>query len=72
MSVATSKVPATFAVPVTIQVAHEDGSQTFLRQTVSGAQSSFVLGPFATKPKEIIFNEFASVLSKDRVTKGKG
>ncbi len=71
VNVAVNKVPATFSMPITIQVANEDGSQKFLRQMVSGPQNSFVLGPFAAKPKEIIFNEFASALSKDKVSKGK-
>jgi hypothetical protein len=71
VNVATAKAPETFSMPVTLQVVYEDGTQQFVRQTIAGKQTSFQLGPFAAKPKEIVFNEFASVLSKDKVTKGK-
>ena len=72
VSVTTTKVPESFTMPVTIQVGSEDGTRQFLRQTVNGKQTSFVLGPFTSQPKEVVFNEFASILSKDKVSKGKG
>jgi len=40
-----------------------------VRQMVAGDQNSFELGPFTFTPKEMIFNEFRSVLSKDKVKK---
>jgi hypothetical protein len=72
VSITTTKVPESFTMPVTIQVGSEDGTRQFLRQTVNGKQTSFVLGPFTSQPKEVVFNEFASILSKDKVSKGKG
>ncbi len=71
MNVSVEKVSESFSMPVIIRVAHEDGSNSFVRQTISGKQASFQLGPFAAQPKEIVFNEFASVLSKDKVNKVK-
>ena len=66
-----SRVGAEFQMPVIIRVEHEDGTSSFIRQTISGAGGSFQLGPFASKPKEFFFNEFFSVLSSDKVGKGK-
>jgi aminopeptidase N len=71
VSVTVDKVSETFSMPVIIRIANEDGSNSFVRQTITGKQASFQLGPFAAKPKEIVFNEFASVLSKDKVSKAK-
>jgi len=66
-----SRVGAEFQMPVIIRVEHEDGTSSFIRQTISGAGGSFQFGPFASKPKEFFFNEFFSVLSSDKVGKGK-
>lgn len=71
VNVTVDKVSESFAMPVIIRIANEDGTNSFVRQTIAGKRTSFQLGPFAAKPKEIIFNEFASVLSKDKVSKAK-
>jgi len=56
--VGTGKVGADFKMPVVIRVESEGGRSVYLRQMVAGNQDSFELG---------IFNEFRSVLSKDKV-----
>jgi hypothetical protein len=69
-SVRTKKVPADFKMPVIVRVMSKDGQQSiYARQMVSGANDSFELGPFSFEPKEIVFNEFHSVLAKAKVKK---
>lgn len=63
------KVPADFKMPVIMRVAHSDGSQSMHRTLASGTSSTFEIGPFSVAPKELIFNEFYSVLSKDNINK---
>jgi len=69
VSVTTEKVGPEFRMPIMMRVEDVNGESIYLRQTVSGLSDSFALGPFATEPKELIFNEFFSVLSKDKVKK---
>lgn len=64
-----SKVNDNYKMPVIIRVESEDAGSTYHRQTITGAETSFEIGPLAAKPKEMIFNEFAGVLSKDNVHK---
>ncbi len=65
----TKKVGTDFRMPVVMRVASEDGQSAYVRQMLEAGQSSFELGPFTFAPKEFIFNEFRSVLSKDKVKK---
>jgi len=67
--VTTEKVPADFKMPVVMRVVSEGGESVYLREMIEGNQDSFELGPFEFKPKELVFNELHSVLSKDRVRK---
>jgi hypothetical protein len=67
VKVETEKVPADFRMPVAMQVVDGNGDRTFLRETISAPQTEFALGPFDKPPQEFVFNEFYSVLSKDRV-----
>ena len=60
---------AEFKMPVVIRVQAESGESVYRREMIEGVQDSFELGPFAFTPKEITFNEFHSVLSKDNVKK---
>lgn len=69
VTVKTQKVAADFKMPVIIRVAAEAGGSTYHRQMIEGLQTSFDIGPLAEKPKEMVFNEFAGVLSKDNVKK---
>ncbi len=69
VSVTTKKVSPEFSMPIIMRVEEINGESTYLRQNVTGLSDSFSLGPFATEPKELIFNEFFSVLSKDKVKK---
>jgi hypothetical protein len=68
-TVATGKMGAEFKMPVIIRVQAESGESVYKRKMIEGLQDSFELGPFAFKPREITFNEFHSVLSKDDVKK---
>lgn len=67
--VATKGVDTDFTMPVIMRVIGDDDKSTFLRQTIGGLETQFELGPFTSKPKELVFNEFYSVLSKDKVKK---
>jgi len=69
VKVETKGVDPHFTTTVAMRVVGASGDQTYLRETVSGAHTEFTLGPFASKPKEFVFNEFYSVLSKDKVKK---
>lgn len=66
-----SRVGAGFQMPVIIRVELEDGTSNYAHQTISGSSGAFQLGPYASKPKGFFFNEFFSVLSSDKVGKGK-
>ncbi|MCD6250654.1 MAG: hypothetical protein J7J98_10020 [candidate division Zixibacteria bacterium] len=65
----TKKVGADFKMPVIMRVVSEGGRSVYLRQMLEAGQSSFELGPFTFTPKELVFNEFHSVLCKDKVKK---
>jgi hypothetical protein len=67
--VAAKNVDASFSMPVALQVAGNDGNATFLRRQIKGPQTSLHLGPFSEEPKDLVFNEFFSVLSTDRTRK---
>jgi len=69
VTVETKKVATDFKMPVIIRVQAESGTSTYYRQMIEGARQSFELGPLTDQPKEMIFNEFAGVLSKDKVKK---
>ncbi len=66
--VATKGVPSDFRMPVILRV-KGGGDDRLMRETVVGNNYSFELGPFETEPGELVFNEFFSVLSKDKVKK---
>jgi hypothetical protein len=61
--VATSGVEPTFSMPVLRNVESDGGQSVMIRQTISGPQASFELGPFPTKPKTMTLNAGLSVLS---------
>lgn len=67
--VTTKKTPADFHIPIIMRVLSESGESVYDRRTVSAPQSSFELGPYSFKPKELLFNEYHSVLSKDNVSR---
>ncbi|UCD62519.1 MAG: hypothetical protein JSW34_07045, partial [Candidatus Zixiibacteriota bacterium] len=69
VAVKTEGVDPNFSMPVMLRVEHENGQSEFLREDIRGARSSFALGPYESQPKELIFNEYFSVLSKDGVKK---
>ncbi|HUV31708.1 MAG TPA: hypothetical protein VMY05_11560 [Acidobacteriota bacterium] len=69
VDVATDGVGPEFRMPIIMRVQDVDGGSSYVRREVSGPTDRFTLGPFPTEPKELIFNEFFSVLSKDKVKK---
>jgi hypothetical protein len=68
-SVAVTGVDSQFKMPVIVRVEHANGNSTYYRPEIAGASGHFELGPFVDEPKQMIFNEFVSVLSKDDVSK---
>jgi len=68
-NVETDGVPGDFRMPVVMRVESEAGQSTFFRENVTAPDYAFELGPMLAPPKELIFNEFFSVLSKDNVSK---
>ena len=67
----TSGVASGFKMPIIMRVEFDNGESDYKRVMVGGSSTAFDIGPFASKPKELIFNEFYSVLSKDKVNKSK-
>jgi len=65
----TKGVDANFTMPVVMRVVGGDGESTYFRQAIGGSKTEFELGPFASQPQKLVFNEFFSVLSKDKVKK---
>ncbi len=62
-------VPGDFRMPVMLRVVDQNDQSTFIRRDITGTNCSFELGPFESEPKEFVFNELYSVLSKDKVKK---
>ncbi len=69
VAVEIKKVEADFKAPVIIRIQNVNDGSIYMRQMVTGPVDSFELGPFEIEPKEMIFNEFHSVLSRDKVDK---
>jgi hypothetical protein len=68
-TVAQSGMGEKFEQPVVCRVTGADGVDVFVRHIVTGSNSNFSFGPYQSAPKEFTFNEFMSVLSKDKVKK---
>ena len=67
---ATTKIDnPSYDLPVLIRVPQADGKSKFIRQDMPAGNSTFTLGPFDSKPGDIEFNEFFSVLSEKKVSK---
>ncbi|MFH2050784.1 MAG: hypothetical protein ABIJ12_15220, partial [bacterium] len=69
VNIMTEGVAQDYQMPVIMRVADKDGGSQFLREVVKSGSNNLELGPFAKEPKELIFNEFFSVMSKDNVSK---
>ncbi len=69
VDVKATRVRPDFTMPVILRVVLPGDNYVFLRQTVNAGDTHFELGPFDQKPSELVFNEFYSVLSRDRVKK---
>ncbi len=67
--VLTRDVEAGFRMPVVMRVVGVDESSRYFREPIEGVHDSFQLGPFSVEPKELVFNEFYSVLCKQKVKK---
>jgi hypothetical protein len=67
--VVVSGVDSRFKMPVVVRVEDANGNSTYHRPEIAGTSGHFELGPFVDPPTQMIFNEFASVLSKDDVSK---
>lgn len=62
-------VPESFQMPVVVRVAAADGTSHYSRHLVKAGQGSFTIGPLTDEPKQIVFNELFSMLSRDNVKK---
>ncbi len=69
VSIMTKGVGSNYQMPVIMRVTNKNGNSLFLREVVKAGSNNFELGPFANEPKELIFNEFFSVLSRDKINK---
>jgi hypothetical protein len=67
VTVNVKAVSEDFTFPVIMRVTHDNGSSTYHRKFIPAASSTFSLGPFESKPQDLIFNEFYSVLAKQNV-----
>ncbi|UCE23794.1 MAG: hypothetical protein JSU74_10915 [Candidatus Zixiibacteriota bacterium] len=68
-TVKSKNVTDQFQMPVMMRVQDKSGESQFLRENIEGTLDTFELGPFASEPEELVFNELYSVLSKDKVSK---
>ncbi|MFQ5498300.1 MAG: hypothetical protein ACE5FH_01390 [Candidatus Zixiibacteriota bacterium] len=68
-TVETKRVTANFDMPVLLRIELSDGQSRFVRESIHAGHDEFRIGPFETKPKELHFNEYLSVLSTDHVKK---
>ena len=69
IDVEVKKVADDFTFPVVMRVEDVNGGSTYHREFISARTSTVSLGPFEVEPKELIFNEFYSVLCKQSVSK---
>jgi len=67
--VKTKNTGADYDLPVIMRVENADGQSSFHRVTVPGEGGSFSIGPLPQEPVALYFNEFYSMLSKDKVKK---
>lgn len=67
--VVTRDVDASFKMPVIMQVIAGDQGSIFVRETIEGLHDTFKLGPYSVEPTKLVFNEFYSVLCKQKVKK---
>ncbi len=67
--VTIDKVDTSFIQPVVLRIPSPNGESVFLRQAIAAPRDSFRLGPFDFEPEELVFNEYLSVLCKQKVNK---
>lgn len=65
----TKGVAPDFTMPVIMHVTSIDGQSTWFREQIDAPSDHFEFGPMTAEPKDFVFNEFFSVLSKDNVKK---
>lgn len=61
------KIGSDYTMPVIMRVEVEKGEDRFFREQLAAPRTEFQLGPFESRPKELFFNEFLSVLCKQDV-----
>ena len=67
--VVTRDVDASFRMPVIMRVVAGEQGSIFVRESIDGLHDTFELGPYDIEPTELVFNEFYSVLCKQKVKK---
>lgn len=68
-TVRTKNMADDYNMPVIIRIEDTGGQSSFHRRTIPGTGGTFSIGPLAEEPATFYFNEFFSVLSKDKVKK---
>ena len=63
------KTSVGFQMPVIMRVQSSQGESVYERRIIAAPHTNFELGPYSFKPKEMTFNEYHSVLSRDNVKK---
>jgi hypothetical protein len=66
-AVKTKAVHGNFSMPVIMRIQDKRGEMTFVRETIDGTVDQFTIGPLESQPEELFFNEFFSVLAKEKV-----
>ncbi len=67
--VVTRDVDPSFRMPVMMRIVAGEQGSYFVREMIEGLNDTFSIGPFSFEPTEMIFNEFFSVLCKQKVKK---
>lgn len=62
----TKNVSKNFKAPTIMSIQFEN-ENIFIRENLEYGNNSYKYGPFKTKPKKLSFNEFFSVLSRDKI-----
>ncbi len=67
VEVANKEGTPAVGLTVLLRAAIGGDESVFFRQKLSPRKSQFELGPFDSRPSELVFNEFYSILSRDNV-----
>lgn len=61
-------VDSSFRVYMPVTLVFDEGRRTFVQQ-VNGASAEFTTPPFAERPKDVIFNDYLTILCREKVVR---